>query len=54
MKTIRWRRVWLAIMVGYLVLLIGGTLIGQYLAYQQPKLEWEYMPYIEAHYDKDG
>lgn len=49
MKAINWKRVWLAVMVGYVVLLVGGTLIGQHWAYQQTNpLPWEH---IEVHYE---
>jgi hypothetical protein len=51
MKTINWKRVWLAVMVSYVLLLVGGTLIGQHLAYQQQSVPWEYTPAIEVHYD---
>ena len=51
---INWKRVWLAVMVGYVLLIIASNLILGYIASYRPRLiDWQDNPVIEVmRYDK--
>lgn len=38
MALINWQRVWLAVLVGYIILIIGSNLLFSYLAVTHPEL----------------
>lgn len=44
---INWKRVWLAVLVGYVILVIGSNLVFGYIAYSHPWLiDWQDNPPI--------
>lgn len=52
---INWKRVWLAVLVGYVLLIIGSSLVFSYVAHTYPWLiDWQdNPPLVEVHtYDK--
>jgi hypothetical protein len=48
-ERINWKRVWLAVLIGYVILVIGVTLAFSYVAQSRPSLiNWQANPNIQA------